>query len=257
MEPRASSVAAVAAAALVLAAGAHAQARLVTAGYPYASSCPQAGDRDDVDRWKMNTCNCTSYAAWALWRNGYRTDWFVAGSMDAWNWPNVARRHGIPSGSAARVGAVAVGRRGGRSATSPSSPQCTATAPSTWRSTTCPADVRSSRSTGARPSRRAGSRSSTCRAGVLLTRHLDPGDLVPSRSTLRIAFAAALARSPPSMVTATASLEATTTRSRWTGRRAGTREDRLERDEQDIQDEERPDEPRSSRPRSDASRSTW
>ena len=108
MEPRASSVAAVAAAALVLAAGAHAQARLVTAGYPYASSCPQAGDRDDVDRWKMNTCNCTSYAAWALWRNGYRTDWFVAGSMDAWNWPNVARRHGISSGSAARVGAVVV-----------------------------------------------------------------------------------------------------------------------------------------------------
>ncbi len=95
-------------AALVLTAGAHAQARLVTAGYPYASSCPQAGDRDDVDRWKMNTCNCTSYAAWALWRNGYRTDWFVAGSMDAWNWPNVARRAGIPSGSTARVGAVAV-----------------------------------------------------------------------------------------------------------------------------------------------------
>jgi surface antigen len=108
VEPRASSVAAVVAAALVLAAGAHAQARLVTAGYPYASSCPQAGDRDDVDRWKMNTCNCTSYAAWALWRNGYRTDWFVAGSMDAWNWPNVARRHGIPSGASARVGAVAV-----------------------------------------------------------------------------------------------------------------------------------------------------
>ena len=28
--------------------------------------------------------------------------------MDAWNWPNVARRHGIPSGASARVGAVAV-----------------------------------------------------------------------------------------------------------------------------------------------------
>jgi surface antigen len=28
--------------------------------------------------------------------------------MDAWNWPNVARRHGIPSGWAARAGAVAV-----------------------------------------------------------------------------------------------------------------------------------------------------
>jgi surface antigen len=108
VEPRASSVAAVVGAALVLAAGAHAQARIVTAGYPYAKSCPQAGDRDDVDRWKMNTCNCTSYAAWALWRNGYRVDWFVAGSMDAWNWPNVARHRGIPSGSTARVGSVAV-----------------------------------------------------------------------------------------------------------------------------------------------------
>ena len=93
---------------VVLAAGAHAQARLVTTGYPYASACPAAGDRDDVDRWKMNTCNCTSYAAWALWENGYRVDWFVPGSMDAWNWPNVARRHGIAAGTSPRVGAVAV-----------------------------------------------------------------------------------------------------------------------------------------------------
>jgi peptidoglycan DL-endopeptidase CwlO len=114
VEPRAPSLVALAAAALVLAAGAHAQARLVTTGYPYAASCPAAGERDDVDRWKMNTCNCTSYAAWALWRNGYRIDWFVAGSMDAWNWPNVARRHGIPSGPKPRVGAVAVWPEWGR-----------------------------------------------------------------------------------------------------------------------------------------------
>jgi surface antigen len=99
---------------LVIAAGAHAQARLVTTGYPYASSCPQAGDRDDVDRWKMNTCNCTSYAAWVLSRNGYRVDWFVAGSMDAWNWPNVARRRGIASGSKPRVGSVAVWPKWGK-----------------------------------------------------------------------------------------------------------------------------------------------
>jgi surface antigen len=114
VEPRAPSVAAAVAAALVLAAGAHAQARLVTTGYPYAASCPGAGDRDDVDRWKMNTCNCTSYAAWALWENGYSVDWFVPGSMDAWNWPNVARRHGIPSGTSPRVGAVAVWPHWGR-----------------------------------------------------------------------------------------------------------------------------------------------
>jgi peptidoglycan DL-endopeptidase CwlO len=102
---RASSVAL---AALVLASAAAAQPGLVTAGYPYARDCPRAGDRDDVDRWKMNACNCTSYVAWALTVNGFRTDWFVAGAMDAWNWPNVAWRKHIPSGRTARVGAVAV-----------------------------------------------------------------------------------------------------------------------------------------------------
>ena len=157
MEPRASSVAAVAAAALVLAAGAHAQARLVTDGYPYASSCPQAGDRDDVDRWKMNTCNCTSYAAWALWRNGYRTDWFVRrldGRVELAE-RRAAARDPVRVGGARRCGGRVAGvgevrphRRRHR--------RCTATAPSTWRSTTCPADVRSSGSTGARPSRRDG-----------------------------------------------------------------------------------------------------
>ena len=115
VEPRASSVAAVAARPCSSSRPERTRRRrLVTAGYPYASSCPQAGDRDDVDRWKMNTCNCTSYAAWVLWRNGYRVDWFVAGSMDAWNWPNVARRHGIPSGSAPRVGSVAVWPKWGK-----------------------------------------------------------------------------------------------------------------------------------------------
>lgn len=53
-------------------------------------------------------CNCTSYVAWALAANGYRIDWFVHGAMDAWNWPSVARRKGIPIGRRARVGAVAV-----------------------------------------------------------------------------------------------------------------------------------------------------
>lgn len=56
----------------------------------------------------MSTCNCTSYVAWALSANGYRTAWFVPGSMDAWNWPNVAARHGIRTGTRARAGAVAV-----------------------------------------------------------------------------------------------------------------------------------------------------
>lgn len=56
----------------------------------------------------MNTCNCTSYAAWALAANGYRVDWFVPGDMDAWNWPNVARKRHIPQGTRPQPGAVAV-----------------------------------------------------------------------------------------------------------------------------------------------------
>ena len=85
-------------------------------GYPYGRECPQAGHEEQADRWHMNTCNCTSYVAWALARNGYRTDWFVPGRMDAWNWPNIAKRKGIAVGGTPRLGAVAVwpewGKRG-------------------------------------------------------------------------------------------------------------------------------------------------
>jgi surface antigen len=77
-------------------------------GYPYAASCPAAGIDDDVDRWRMDTCNCTSYVAWALQANGQRIDWFIPGAMDAWNWPHVARLAGLKVGRQARVGAVAV-----------------------------------------------------------------------------------------------------------------------------------------------------
>jgi len=94
--------------ALVFAAAAHSARGLVTHGYPLAYECPRAGERDVVDRWLMNACNCTSYVAWALQANDYRIDWFVPGSMDAWNWPNVARLNGIPVGRRARVGSVAV-----------------------------------------------------------------------------------------------------------------------------------------------------
>lgn len=112
MEPRAPSLAALAAAALL---AAHGQAsRLVTTGYPYGYECPRAGRLDVVDRWKMDACNCTSYVAWALERNGYRIDWFVAGAMDAKNWPNVARRHGLRVGRAPSPGAVAVWPEWGR-----------------------------------------------------------------------------------------------------------------------------------------------
>ena len=81
---------------------------LVTAGYPYADRCPAAGSHELGDRWGMDLCNCTSYAAWALDRNGYRVDWFAPGEMDARRWGIVARAAGIPTGFTPRVGAVAV-----------------------------------------------------------------------------------------------------------------------------------------------------
>jgi surface antigen len=77
-------------------------------GYTYASRCPRAGPKKIVDRWGMYACNCTSYVAWALHANGQRTDWFIRGSMDAWNWPNVARRRGLRVVGTPRAGAVAV-----------------------------------------------------------------------------------------------------------------------------------------------------
>jgi surface antigen len=81
---------------------------LIVYGYPYASRCPAAGLAEVVDRWRMDMCNCTSYVAWALRANGQRIDWFVAGAMDAWNWPHVARLAGLRLGELPRVGAVAV-----------------------------------------------------------------------------------------------------------------------------------------------------
>ena len=77
-------------------------------GYPYADRCPGAGIADVVDRFGMYACNCTSYVAWALRANGRRTDWFVRGAMDAWNWPNVARLAGLRVDATPAVGAVAV-----------------------------------------------------------------------------------------------------------------------------------------------------
>lgn len=76
-------------------------------GYQYASRCPEAGSEEAVDRWGMYLCNCTSYVAWALHANGQRTGWFIRGSMDAWNWPNVARRRGLRVDHTPRAGAVA------------------------------------------------------------------------------------------------------------------------------------------------------
>jgi surface antigen len=77
-------------------------------GYPYAARCPGAGIGDVVDRWGMYACNCTSYVAWALSANHQRTDWFIRGSMDAWNWPHVALLGGLTVDRAPAVGAVAV-----------------------------------------------------------------------------------------------------------------------------------------------------
>jgi len=81
---------------------------VVLRGYPYAPRCPTAGYKDKVDRWGMYICNCTSYVAWALNTNGQRTNWFIRGAMNAWNWPHVARLKHIPVGNRPRVGSIAV-----------------------------------------------------------------------------------------------------------------------------------------------------
>jgi len=107
---RDAAVALAVAAALVAAAsaGAHATGRPLVYGYPYAAACPGAGIADRVDRFGMYECNCTSYVAWALHANGRRTDWFVPGAMDAWNWPHVARLAHLRVDTSPTVGSVAV-----------------------------------------------------------------------------------------------------------------------------------------------------
>jgi surface antigen len=92
----------------VVRAAAGATTPVVVYGYPYAAACPVAGIADAVDRWDMYACNCTSYVAWALDANDQRTDWFRPGAMNAWNWPNVARRAGLIVDRRPAVGAVAV-----------------------------------------------------------------------------------------------------------------------------------------------------
>jgi hypothetical protein len=96
------------AAALLACPFAHAGRTPIVYGYPYAESCPGAGIADLVDHWGMYACNCTSYVAWALAANGQRTDWFVPGAMDAWNWPHVARLAGLRVDRTPAAGAVAV-----------------------------------------------------------------------------------------------------------------------------------------------------
>jgi surface antigen len=109
MSKRIASTVAASAAGLVLAVGAHAgTAAPVIYGYSYANQCPGAGLAEVVDRWGMYACNCTSYVAWALVANHQRIDWFIRGSMNAWNWPNVARKSGFTVNRTPAVGAVAV-----------------------------------------------------------------------------------------------------------------------------------------------------
>ncbi|HUZ80686.1 MAG TPA: CHAP domain-containing protein [Gaiellaceae bacterium] len=88
-------------------ASARTPARIVY-GYPYAASCPGAALGGVVDRWGMYVCNCTSYVAWTLSANHQRTDWFIRGAMDAWNWPNVALVAGLTVDRLPAAGAVAV-----------------------------------------------------------------------------------------------------------------------------------------------------
>lgn len=81
---------------------------VIAYGYRYTADCPGAGVAERVDRWKMYECNCTSYVAWALSVNRQRIDWFVAGAMNARNWPHVAELRGLQVGERPKPGAVAV-----------------------------------------------------------------------------------------------------------------------------------------------------
>ena len=87
---------------------------VIAYGYPYAAQCPGAGIAEQVDRWGMYMCNCTSYVAWALTANRQRINWFVPGAMDANNWAHVARLVKLRVGTTPRVGAVAVWPRESR-----------------------------------------------------------------------------------------------------------------------------------------------
>src|SRR5438132_12202338 len=58
-----------------------ARAPVAVYGYPLADRCPAEGIADVIDRWKMYSCNCTSYVAWALQANGQRVDRFVPGAI--------------------------------------------------------------------------------------------------------------------------------------------------------------------------------
>jgi surface antigen len=105
------AVASLAAATLLSGASSAANTRggdVVVYGYSWASRCPAAGQADKIDRWRMYACNCTSYVAWALDANGQRTDWFIPGAMNAWNWPHIASLSEIETGLEPRIGAVAV-----------------------------------------------------------------------------------------------------------------------------------------------------
>jgi surface antigen len=102
------AIAIAAAGPIATAAARPAPAPVIAYGYPYARDCPDAGFARAVDHWGMYECNCTSYVAWALRANHRRTDWFVRGAMDAWNWPNVAEEADIPVGTRPRAGAVVV-----------------------------------------------------------------------------------------------------------------------------------------------------
>jgi surface antigen len=94
--------------ALVMCVCVDAASATVVYGYPLTDRCPAAGVAEEVDRWGMFACNCTSYVAWALQANGQRLDWFVPGAMDAHNWAHVAKLSLLPIGMLPRRGAVVV-----------------------------------------------------------------------------------------------------------------------------------------------------
>src|ERR1035437_5904440 len=76
--------------ALVMCVCVDAASATVVYGYPLTDRCPAAGVAEEVDRWGMFACNCTSYVAWALQANGQRLGWGVPGARDGDNWAPAA-----------------------------------------------------------------------------------------------------------------------------------------------------------------------
>ncbi|MEX0748471.1 MAG: CHAP domain-containing protein [Candidatus Saccharimonadales bacterium] len=96
------------------AAAAQSSGQFVSSGggnYPWSSGPYPCWSSNCVDPWGLYFRECVSYTAWKVSSTGRYVPHF-AGAGHANQWPSTAARHGIPSGSAPREGAVAIANIG-------------------------------------------------------------------------------------------------------------------------------------------------